>query len=173
MLMSHLPFEFLASTVDDIETWTTISKIERFHASNAKSKKDFMRLYVTHKQHQRTQQEYERKLHEDQEHERQLETAVICMLLSFVGRPWEFVLFLCVVLLSIFIPLKADGIITWNWVYIFIPLYIIMFQVCVYSFRQLFIDRQMWDIYSQRLLVFVADIALPDRLYVSTPETLQ
>jgi hypothetical protein len=47
----------------------------------------------------------------------------------FFARPYEWISLSSLILLTIITVLKLDGVINWQWKYIFIPLYILLFQL--------------------------------------------
>jgi len=51
------------------------------------------------------------------------------MMATGFGRPFEWLITLLLILVTIFAVLKLDGVIHWSWFYVFIPFYIIVLQM--------------------------------------------
>jgi len=141
---------------DDIPLWKEIS-LERRYLSNAGvlatqqplTKSYFIKRFHSFRIRETQQREQALRTLKTQMKESAIDNCLSFLMLSGLSSPYEWLITVCLLLVTIFSSLKLDGVIDWSWPIVFIPFYIVivnlLYTPIIYEISSFYFERDFED----------------------------
>eukprot|EP00727_Mastigamoeba_balamuthi_P012350 m51a1_g7738 hypothetical protein (459) ;mRNA; r:198585-200747 len=130
----------------DLPMWKEVSKRQNWSGSGAQSggmSRSYYR-FLSYRRHEREHQQAAERVAREHRARTRRTHALHALLCGAFARPWEWLTTCMILLFTVFCVMKWDRTIDWAWSTVFVPLYVVLFQVVVAPLSYTLV-RHMFD----------------------------